>query len=105
MVQSFDNAHIELCRFRRGFPGTFGLVIAGLVSRDMTHVAGLSHSPMQIIIFGIKLLADRDERRATSLRNSTAFNPAKAKSMSLGDAPFTQEEISFEKELPVVEEL
>ncbi|KAJ3853297.1 major facilitator superfamily domain-containing protein [Lentinula lateritia] len=74
--------------FRRGFPGTFGLVIAGL-----------------IIIFGIKLLADRDERRTTSLRNSTAFDQAKTRSMSLGNVPFIQEEISFEKELPGVEEL
>ncbi|KAJ3882379.1 pantothenate transporter liz1 [Lentinula edodes] len=74
--------------FRRGFPGTFGLVIAGL-----------------IIIFGIKLLADRDERRATSLRNSTAFDQANAKAMGLGNAPFIQDEISFEKECPVVKEL
>ncbi|KAJ4476658.1 pantothenate transporter liz1 [Lentinula aciculospora] len=44
-------------KFRRGFPGTFGLVIAGL-----------------IVIVGIKLLADRDERRAM-LRKSTAMGP------------------------------
>ncbi|KAJ3984318.1 pantothenate transporter liz1 [Lentinula detonsa] len=57
--------------FRRGFPGTFGLVIAGLIA-----------------IVGIKLLADRDKRRATRraiLQNSSDESSIRKESSIDGD--------------------
>jgi len=65
--------------FRRGFPGTFGLVISGL-----------------IIIVCIKLLADRDVKRAVS--------PLESNNSQFEDGASIQKEDSdYEPEKSVVE--
>ncbi|KAJ3798112.1 pantothenate transporter liz1 [Lentinula aff. detonsa] len=74
--------------FRRGFPGTFGLVIAGLVSYTLIRSIPRHDTPIQIAIVGIKLLADRDKRRATRraiLQNSSGESSIRKESSIDGD--------------------
>ncbi|KAJ3973457.1 pantothenate transporter liz1 [Lentinula raphanica] len=69
--------------FRRGFPGTFGLVISGL-----------------IVIVGIKLLADRDARRS-GLQSSAKTN---TEELEIDAVCSIQKETSPDKESSIVAE-